>query len=209
MTASPDTRDRILDAAQLEFQRSGTAGTRTQEIADQAGVNKALLHYYFSTKDELAQAVFRRAAKRLIPPVMGELASENPLETKVRRVVQLYLDLLTEAPELPIYVLSEMHFHPERIEQFIESVVGMDPASLGAQVLSALGRQIKDAVDAGNMRPILPEHFLINLLSLCVFPFVARPMFGMLMGGGPERFASLVEERRETLADFFLGALRP
>lgn len=208
MKASPDTRDLILDAARAEFQKRGTAGTRTQDIADQAGVNKALLHYYFSTKDELATAVFHRAAGRLIPPVMSELASGNSLEAKVDRVVHLYLDLLQETPELPVYVLSEMHHHPERLNQLITSATGTDPVSLGARVLGVLGQQIEAAVASGNMRPIEPEQFLVNLISLCIFPFTARPMISMFVGG-PDRFDSFIGERRENLADFFMGALRP
>ncbi len=198
-----------MDAARSTFQQSGTAGARMQEIADTAGVNKALLHYYFRSKDRLAAAVFERAAGRLIPPVMKELASDHPLDTKVRRVVEMYLTLLSEAPELPAYVLSEMHFHPERIQQLISSLTGRDPATLGARVLGVLGGQIEAEVARGIMRPIPPEQFLINLISLCIFPFAARPMISMMVGGGPAAFSQIIEKRRDTLADFFLGALRP
>jgi TetR/AcrR family transcriptional regulator len=79
-----DTEQRILDAAHRVFVRLGTAGARTQEIAKEAGVNSALLHYYFRTKERLAEAVFRRAAGKLMPTVIGILASNLDIETKSR-----------------------------------------------------------------------------------------------------------------------------
>src|SRR5437870_9221839 len=106
--AEPDvhTEARILDAAHRVLLRRGTAGARTQEIAKEAGVNSALLHYYFRTKERLAQAVFARAAGELFPAVLRILASEAPLEEKVEQVVQVELTHLSNAPYLPAYILS-------------------------------------------------------------------------------------------------------
>src|SRR5690348_17551706 len=89
---------RILDAAHRVFLRRGSAGARTQEIANEAGVNKALLHYYFRTKERLAAAVFRRAATKLLPPVIATLMSEETLETKIARVIEIELDVLLDHP---------------------------------------------------------------------------------------------------------------
>src|SRR5678809_229341 len=96
-----DTEQRILDAAHRVFIRTGTAGARTQEIAKEAGVNSALLHYYFRTKERLAEAVFKRAAGQLFPAVIRILGSDLELEEKVDRVVQVELQHLSKAPYLP------------------------------------------------------------------------------------------------------------
>src|SRR6202521_2182169 len=87
---APDgqTEQRILDAAHVVFLRRGTAGARMQDIATEAGVNQALLHYYFRSKARLSEAVFRRAAQQLFPRVIEVIASEAELEDKVTRVVQ-------------------------------------------------------------------------------------------------------------------------
>src|SRR5215471_11055915 len=98
-----DTETRILDAAHRVFVRSGTAGARTQEIAKEAGVNSALLHYYFRTKERLAEAVFRRAAGQLMPAVIRILASDIPLDEKVAHVVEVELRQLSATPYLPGY----------------------------------------------------------------------------------------------------------
>jgi TetR/AcrR family transcriptional regulator len=209
--AAPDseTEERILDAAHAVFLRRGTAGARTQEIADEAGVNKALLHYYFRSKERLAEAVFRRAARRLLPPVLTIISSRLTIEEKVRQIVAHQLDVLSEVPDLPGYVLSELHHHPERIEQLMSSLSGMAANQIAPLILTRLGAQIDEEVAAGRMRPIAPEQFMINLVSLCIYPFAARPMVTFLIGRGADGFRAFIEERKRTLPEFFLHALRP
>ena len=186
----------------------GTSGARMQDIADSAGVNKALLHYYFQNKDNLSAAVFRRELRQLLQPVLQILASSRPLEDKVRMAVDLYLDRLSAFPLMPGYVLAEMHFHPDRLEELLTSITDLAPQEVGKTVFGALERQIGEAVESGDMRPVSPQQFLVNLVSLCVFPFAARPLL-VLVTGGEDRFEAMIEDRRETLADFFLGGLRP
>jgi TetR/AcrR family transcriptional regulator len=206
--ADRETGDRILDAAHEVFLQRGTAGARMQEIADVAGVNKALLHYYYRSKDRLAEAVFQRAARLLMPPVVSTLLSDLPLEEKVERAIGLYLASLSRTPGLPIYLLSEMHHHPDRLGRLIEKVAGGGLEWIAPRIFARLAEQIDEQVRAGRMRPMAPEQFVINLASLCVFPFAARPLVTAALGGteGWDRF---LEERRETLAAFFLAGLRP
>ena len=196
-----ETRERILDAAHAVFLRRGTAGARTQEIADEAGVNKALLHYYFRSKEGLAEAVLGRAAGQLFPRVFQILGSDAPLDEKVRVVVRTYVDFLSERPYLAGYVLSELHFHPERIQRIV--------GSAGPPPLDVLRRQLREGAAAGTLRRIAPEQFVLNLVSLVVFPFAARPILDTLLGIDEARFAALQEDRKRHLADFFLNALRP
>jgi AcrR family transcriptional regulator len=203
------TEQRILDAAHVVFVRTGTAGARTQEIAREAGVNSALVHYYFRTKARLAEAVFKRAAGQLLPTVIRILASDAALEDKVARVVEVELQQLSRAPFLPAYVLSELAHHPERAPQLVAAVTGEVPIEVGARVRAALGAQIDAAARAGRMHRIAPEQFVVNLLALCVFPFAARPMLMAVLGMNQAGFEQFIETRRKELAPFFLRALRP
>jgi len=204
-----DTEQRILDAAHAVFLRRGTAGARMQEIAKEAGVNSALLHYYFRTKERLAQAVFQRAAMQLMPAVIRILGSDVDLEAKVEQVVDAELQQLQKAPYLPGYVLSELTHHPERVRQLFATMTGVTPTEVGKRVFKVLGAQITARVKAGRMHPIAPEQFAINLLALCVFPFAARPMVMALAGFDQAGFNQFIERRRRELAPFFLRALRP
>src|SRR5512142_277113 len=94
---------RILEAAHAVFLRRGTTGARMQEIAREAGVNQALLHYYFRSKEQLARAAFERAGTQLMPAVVEVIASGQPIEEKVARIVSLELELLARTPYLPGY----------------------------------------------------------------------------------------------------------
>lgn len=204
-----ETEARILDAARSVFLRRGTAGARMAEIAEEAGVNQALLHYYFRSKAGLAEAVFQRAARELFPPVLRTLASDAPLEEKVREVVVLELDTLRDNPFLPGYVLAELNHQPERVGQFVASLTGVSLETVGPRVFDRLGAQIDEAVEAGEMRPIPPEQFVINLLSLCIFPFAARPMLMAVTGMDDTGFRAMIERRKAELPEFFLRGLRP
>ena len=204
-----ESEQRILDAAHAVFLRRGTAGARMQEIAEEAGVNKALLHYYFRSKDKLAEAVFLRAGRRLFPSVITTLMSDLPLEEKVRRVVELELDNLSASPFLPGYVLCEINHHPERVAQLAGAFAGRPMAGFGRGIASRLQAQIDERVAAGAMRPIAAEQFMANLLSLCLFPFAAQPMLRAVMGWDADGFERFIAERKRTLPEFFLNALRP
>src|SRR6478672_8925324 len=103
---------RILDAAHKVFIRRGTAGARMQEIADEAGVNKALLHYYFRNKSRLADAIFQRVAGGIFARVIEVARSDAQLEDKVRLIIGAYLDQLSRTPYAPGYVLGELNHDP-------------------------------------------------------------------------------------------------
>ena len=205
MNADADTESRILDAAHSVFMRRGTAGARMQEIASEAGVNPALLHYYFRSKARLSEAVFRRAAGELLPAIIQILGSDRDLEGKVRAVVDVEHTRLLKAPYLPAYVISELAHHPERARQFVSAVTGMVPEEIGRLVLTRLKAQIAARVKAGRMQPIDPAQFVVNLLSLCIFPFAARTMLCAVLGLDAAGFARFIDRRRRDLPRFVLG----
>ena len=204
-----DTEHRILDAAHAVFLRRGTAGARMQEIADEAGVNKALLHYYFRNKNRLSEAVFQRVGLRLLPPVIAVLGSDAEIEEKVTRVVAIELEQLARSPFVPAYVISEINQHPDRVRQFVKTMTGLEVDGVIPRVREKLDRQLKARARAGTLRPISAEQFVVNLLSLCIFPFAARPMLAAALQLDDRGFQRFIEQRKTELPAFFLNALRP
>ena len=204
-----ETEERILTAARTVFVRRGTAGARMAEIAEEAGVNQALLHYYFRSKERLSTAVFQQFAARFLPGLLQVLGSDHSLDDKIDRLIALYLENLSKNPFLPGYLLSELHHHPERIPQLLAAAIGAEPGRVLPSVLRKLGRQIDARVAEGTMRPIAPEQFAINLVSLCIFPFAARPMLTVMFGMDDAAFALFIEQRKTELPAFFRNALRP
>ena len=204
-----DTESRILDAADRVFVRAGTAGARMQEIAREAGVNTALLHYYYRTKARLSEAVFLRAAGELLPAVIGIRTADLPIDEKVARVVEVELTTLMRRPYLPAYIISELAHHPERMRQLLATLTGQPLAMTGRRLLVVLDAQLRAEARAGRMRRIGAEQFVVNLLALCIFPFAARPMLGAILGFDDAAFADFTRHRRRDLPGFFLRALRP
>src|SRR6059058_2945750 len=137
-----DTEQRILDAAHRVFLRRGSAGARTQEIADEAGVNKALLHYYFRSKDRLAEAVFARIMRDLFPPLIALLGSDLEIEDKVHRFVAFELDALAKNPFVPAYLIAEMNQHPDRVPQLVKALTGLELGGVVPKARATLQRQI-------------------------------------------------------------------
>ena len=203
-----DTEQRILRAARQVFIQRGTSGARMQEIAAEAGVNQALLHYYFRSKQRLAEAVFLEAASRLGPAILRLLASDAPIEAKVEGFVHLYIDTIREHPFLPGYILAEVHQHPERMKA-LQVAAGVQPAMVARALLGRLGGQLEERAAAGTMRRIAPEQFVVSLLALTIFPFAARPVIAVALDLDDDAFARFLDQRRAELPGFILNALRP
>lgn len=205
-----DTERRILDAARRVFTARGSAGARMQEIAAEAGVNQALLHYYFRTKELLAHAVFKEAAAKLFPGVMRILGADVPLETRVEQVVHHYIDTLRAHPFLPGFVLGELSFHPERVDM-LAAAMGMDGEAAKAQrrrMFASLTDELARRAVAGDFRPMTAEQFMVNLASLCVFPFAARPMIATMLDFDHAAWERFLDARRVDLPAFILNSLR-
>jgi TetR/AcrR family transcriptional regulator len=203
------TEQRILDAARAVFLKRGTAGARMQEIAREAGVNQALLHYYFRSKERLSAAVLQQVASRIFPALVQTVAGDMSLDEKIERLVTIYINTLSQNLFVPGYLLSEAHHEPERIEKLLTAAIGTSPRSFAPLLLKNLDRQIDEQVAAGKMRPIKAQQFIVNLISLCVFPFAARPMLRIVFGMDDAAFLRFVQERKKELPDFFRSALRP
>jgi len=180
-----------------------------QEIAEEAGVNQALLHYYFRSKEKLSDSVFRETAGRMFPALIQIAGSDMPVVDKIDRIVDTYLTAMSATPFLPGYVISELHHHPERIPQLLGQVTGSDLATFTRPAFDKLDKQLAAEARAGRMRRISVAQFFVNLLSLCVFPFAARQMINSAFGFNDNDFSKFIEQRRKELPIYIKSAIRP
>jgi AcrR family transcriptional regulator len=199
-----DTERRILEAAHTVFVRKGTQGANLKDVAQEADVNQALLHYYFRNKETLADTVFEQVASTFIPRIQEAFAADLPLDEKVESVVQKYAELIRKNPYLPFYVLGELNHNPEEMKERVRSM-GVAPWA----ELDVLADQLRAKAETGDIRPISAEQFVVNLLSLCIFPFVARPLIEIQFDMDDDEFERFIEERLETVPEFFLNAIQP
>lgn len=195
-----ETEQQIFEAAQRVFQRSGYAGARMQEIADEAGINKSMLHYYYRSKDKLFQQVFQEGVKQFFPVIFNVLNSDLALAPKIEALVDTYYTMFEQKPHLPSFIIHEMNQNPDRFKEFIRS--------LAVQVPVQFIKQIKSEMEAGNIKPMDVKEFLINTIGLCVFPLVARPMIEVVFEMDEEGYRQFLENRKKELPKFILNAVK-
>jgi AcrR family transcriptional regulator len=194
-----DTEEKILQAAKKVFQQKGFDGCRMQDIADEAGINKALLHYYFRSKDRLFDAVFKDAFRKFFPKVQEIMASDITLEKKLESFIDKYIDLLIDNPMLPIFILNEVNRNPEKITEIINLQV-INPNLLFASVIKEINQ--------GNIRKIDPKHLMISIIAMCVFPFVGKPIIkNFLMNNNDDEFALFISQRKKEITEMVLKSI--
>lgn len=200
-TEDLDTEERIFEAAQAVFLESGFDGARMKEIARRAEINHSMLHYYFRTKGQLFGAVFRRAAMQFMPPLTDVLRSNLPLLEKIDYFVGQYLDTIRASPHIPGFIIQELRRNPDALREIA--------GSIGGDLIDRLRADIFEAVETGLIRPITPEDLFANLVGLCVWPFIARPMLETLFEAGGSDFESFLEGRHNSVRSFMRHALTP
>jgi TetR/AcrR family transcriptional regulator len=197
-----NTEQKILEAARKVFVRKGFSGARMQEIADEAGINKALLHYYFRSKEKLFDEIFRDAFGRLLPQLTGIFMLPISLFEKIERFTDSYISLVFEQPFIPVFVLSEIHRSPD---DFFTTYV--QPELLSN--IRKIGEEFKKAADDGLIKAIDPRQLMMNIMSLCVFPFVARPMLQRMLQLPDKAYETLLQQRRKEVSNFVISAITP
>ena len=197
-----DTEKLILEAARKVFIRKGLDGARMQEIADEAGINKALLHYYFRSKEKLFEIIFSREISLLFPTISGAILSEDvPFESKIRLIVDSYINLFLKHPFLPLFILREINRDPANIKGIFEKS-GVDFGFIHQIAFVKLAEMLN--VDTDGAR-----HFMVNLLSLCIVPFAAKPLLEkVLFNDDEQEFVKFLEERKVQVADFIICAIK-
>lgn len=201
MKKDSNTEFKILESAEIIFQEKGFEGARMQEIADHASINKGLLHYYFQTKNKLFETIFSKAIGKMIIKIEDVMKGDRPFLEKIDAFIDNYMDLLLKNPFIPRFVLSEINRDPDR---FIKSLVVKHDFK---NRISFYFKSVTKAIESGEIESIDDKQLLINMISLCVFPFIGRPMIQGIMDIDNVGFKSLLDERKEHIKNFIKHAL--
>ena len=194
-----NTEEKILNAAQKVFIEKGMDGARMQEIADEASINKALLHYYFRTKQKLFEAIFKKVLSKILPNLMDMVHSDLPIEVKMGIFIENYIDLLMKNPFLPTFILKEMNRDPDFIATVIKGT-GIQPDKIFAM--------FEREMDAGKIRRMDPRDLLINILALSIFPIAAKPLMTILFFNNDKKtYYEFIFKRKETVKEFILNSI--
>jgi TetR/AcrR family transcriptional regulator len=179
MNMLSETEQKILEAARLEFIEKGKAGARMQNIAQNAGVNKALLHYYFRSKDKLYEEVLKETMTKLWSTLHNNLQgtenSGNDLRVLIRMIVTTFINTIKENPECVRMFLRELVDGSQTIPRILDQVIASF-GNLPQRIFAAMGSGIK----RGEIKPLEPPQIILNIISMCVSTFFLRPVFSLM-----------------------------
>ena len=195
MIKEQGAEQRILEAARRVFIRKGMAGARMQEVADEAGINKALLHYYYRDKQRLFEGVFKGSAERQFSCIWNSFTDSPDIFDAVERFVAAYLERMLEDPLLPLFIAQEMNRDPEGLRAFIDR---------GLTSRQHFLRLVDEARKEGLIIEIDPRELLVNIMALCAHPFIARPMLTHIHGMNDEAFRRMILSRNKSVPEFII-----
>lgn len=191
------TEEQIFEAAREVFHQKGFDGARMQEIADKAGINKSMLHYYYRSKDKLFEKVYQLSLMRALPQIVQKLNEDRPLEEKLRLFVTEYLKVIKANPHIPSFIIHELNTNPSRIQEFFIKQV--------SKKIQPFIEQLRVAAEKGNITgDMKAEHVVANTMGLVIFPFIGKPILQIIFGLDENAFNGFIDERVEFLPDYIV-----
>lgn len=195
------TEEKIFEAATEVFTEKGMDGARMQDIANRAGINKALLHYYYRTKDHLFNAVFEKIAGQVFKKFAPVFNEKLTLEEKIRFFFREHITFLQKNPRLPAFILNEINRNPARIRKLLQNI---DIKNLWR----TLEAQHKDELKKYNITEESIPQLMTSIAAISVFPFAARGILEGIFEQMGISFDDYLEERKEYAADFVINAIK-
>ena len=186
------TEEKIKNPARTVFHKKGFAATRTRDIAQEAGINLALLNYYFRSKEKLFQIVMFETMSGFVQGLTSVFCDEHTtFEEKIELLADNYVNFAIEFPDVPIFIFSELRNNPEELFKTIPV----------RQMLSTsvFVRQFQEKVKAGVIKTPNLLHFIMNLMGLIIFPIIGRPFLSAIGGLNDTQFVQLMQERKKLI----------
>ncbi len=199
-----DAEQKIISVATRVFLQKGKDGARMQEIADQAGINKALLHYYFRNKDRLYRQVFRTQVRTFFQELLGAVPETDDVKVLLERFVESYIDALARHPEIVRFVLWEIQKGGELFSETAREVFREQGFSRFPFV-----EKIQAAIRAGQIRAADPLHLVISVIGLCVYPFIAQPIVEKMLPEIKVNSSKFLAQRKREVCALLWSGIAP
>lgn len=200
----PDMEGRIIEAAKRVFVLKGYEATKMGDIATEVGISRTAMHYYFRTKEMLFDAIFGQLIRVLLPNIALIMEEPSTFLEKLPKIVDQYVSMMQQNPQFPIFVVNEFNRDPQHLYRTLMK----DP--LRIQPLMQLQRQLLDEMDRGLIRRMPLIYSISTLLSLVVFPMLARnPLTDLFLDGDKEQFDAFFEERKSLITDIMVRLFTP
>jgi AcrR family transcriptional regulator len=184
------TEEKIKAAAKNIFTQKGFAATRTRDIAGEAGINLALLNYYFRSKQKLFDIIMLENFRQFIHGIVVEVVQENaPMEQKLEKIVTAYIDFISLNPDLPFFILNELRNKPSAITASLNIEI--------SEIRNSFFKQLQQGDKKSKTPPMEPFHFVANLIGLIIFPFVGKPILQRVTNVSDAKFNAFMQERKK------------
>ena len=191
MRDQQETEQLIKETARDIFFQKGRLQATTQEIADEAGVNRALIHYYFRSREQLLQKVYDEAVLETREKISSVFNSELSFKQKISQYLDVFIDRNIKYPYIQNFIISQINQNPEKDDEYMSK----KRDSLSKTIFP----QLKEEIRKGNIEPIKPEHFLANLMSMCSYPLVAKPILERMFGFDEDGYRAFLKERKKVI----------
>ncbi len=195
------TESQIFHAALKIFHKKGLAGARMQEIADEAGINKSMLHYYYRSKEKLFGEIFKSSSEEFSGKFLTILNEENSnWEDKIRDICHLHSDFMMANPDLALFVINEMNQQPDCIASLLQTDMGL--------MHTRFFKQLREAMKKGEIRKVDPMQLFVSLVSEIVHPFVSGSLLQRRVNLTAEEWPKFLEKRKQFVADMLITYLK-
>jgi AcrR family transcriptional regulator len=197
-----DVKERILIAARELFIKNGYNGTSVRDIAAASDTNIAHINYYFQSKYHLFEIIFEEAFDVLVKRVFRILQSDIPIFELVELWINVYYEVLAEYPQIPIFIINEVNHNPEQLVAKIKKRVPQ-------KVFYVLSNRLENESQKGTIKETPTIDFGLNVLSLCVFPFIFGKLAINVADISSAEYGAILEQHKNYVIHFVLDALKP
>jgi TetR/AcrR family transcriptional regulator len=191
VSETPQTETLIKETAKRIFFQKGLLNATTQQIADEAGVNRALIHYYFRSRDQLFKTVLEEAVNETRNKVDSIFNSDEPFKIKISKYLDVFIDRNAEFPYIQNFIITEIMQDPEKMKEHFSRKRN--------HMLKHIVPPLKKEIENGNIAPVDPEHFIVNMMSMCSYPLVAKPFIQNMFSYDDKMYRKFLKERKQVI----------
>lgn len=199
---TPDVKDRILDVSRELFIKNGFDSTSIRDIAAASDTNVAMVNYYFHSKYNLFEIIFEEAFDILMDRVFSILQQDIPFFELIELWIDAYYETLIEYPQLPIFILNEINQNPERLTERIQR---RDPFLIFDQMATKIAQEVKK----GTIKETPPIDFILNVMSMCIFPFMIGSMASKVAQKSSGEYNTVIKSHKKYVIEFVINAIVP
>jgi TetR/AcrR family transcriptional regulator len=193
----------IIDAARKVFHEKGYKEATMRDIAAQANINMAMLHYYYRSKDNLFLLVFDESLRTLYEKIAKVVSStDKDIFVKIEEICNQYISFFSLQPNIPPFIIGEVIRNPEKIGKRLLECTN------APEIFRVFSEQLQHEHNKGTIIQISALTLVVNMLALCVFPAISRPVIQSIFSYNEEQMNALLESRKHEVSEFIINAIR-